>query len=237
LIAKGVAESEERTLESSAERVRESVASEPHIPLARLLTAELRDDILHARIRPGQRLLQEQLAARFGTSRIPVREALSQLEGEGLVHLLPHAGARVVKLDPEELAEIYHVRGQLEPLAIRFSTPRLTDQQLKDLRLQVEEMEVVTKNPTPQNLLQFNLIDLRFHLATYAPARMPRLFRMIVPRMDVQYADHRLLIDALERRDAESAASIMEVHIRRTRLGLAGHPEIFDSPFLDWPAI
>jgi DNA-binding GntR family transcriptional regulator len=232
--------------------VSEPAASEPHLPLARVITAELRDDILHARLRPGQRLLQEQLAVRFGTSRIPVREALSQLEGEGLVHLLPHAGARVVKLDPEELAEIYHVRGRLEPLAIAFSSPRLSDLQLRDLRLQVEEMEVVTKDPTPQNLLQFNLIDLRFHLASYAAARMPRLLRMIdgliksaqpyrvafslhVPRMDVQYADHRLLLDALERRDPESAASILEVHIRRTRLGLASHPEIFDSPFLDWP--
>ena len=91
-----------------------------------LIVSELRDEILDGRLRPGERIHQEAVAERFGTSRLPVREALRQLQHEGLVVVLPNAGARVVRLDQAELGEVYLLRERLEPLAIERSAPGLS---------------------------------------------------------------------------------------------------------------
>jgi len=220
------------------------------LPLAHTIAETLRDDILSARARPGDHLRQDRLASRFGTSRIPVREALRQLDGEGLVRLLPNMGARVVRLDPNELVEIYKLRELLEPFAISLSAPQLSDEQLQALKRQVEEMESITQSPSPAGLIRFVEIDFHFHLASYAAAASPRLVRMVerllqsaqpyrtafIPyaRMDIQHAEHRLLLEALERRDGDIAQRILEVHIRRTRVGFASHPEIFEAAFQGW---
>ena len=90
-----------------------------------LIVRELRDEILDGRLRPGERIHQQAVAERFGTSRLPVREALRQLQHEGLVVVLPNAGARVARLDQAELVEVYLLRERLEPLAIELSAPGL----------------------------------------------------------------------------------------------------------------
>jgi DNA-binding GntR family transcriptional regulator len=209
-----------------------------------LIVRELRDEILDGRLRPGERIHQQAVAGRFGTSRQPVREALRQLQNEGLVVVLPNAGARVARLDPDELVEVYLLRERLEPLAIERSAPHLPAERLAELRAEVEWME---RNPPEGREAEWLAHDRAFHMASFAGARSPRLLAIVATLWNVaeQYRraylslrygsieptllEHRLLLDALERGDGEDAARTLEMHIRRTRLGLAAIPEIFDS--------
>jgi DNA-binding GntR family transcriptional regulator len=207
----------------------------------------LRTSILNGRLKPGDRVRQEAVAAALGTSRIPVREALRQLESEGLVSLVPYSGARVAKVDAEEYEEIYLMREYLEPLAIRESLPLLNQRhfaELRELMVRIERAEDVT------DILD---LDRRFHLLTYSAAPRPRLLRMIEGfwnntqqyrrvfyrlvsdrvqaepgTLPMTHMEHHILVDALERRDPDTADNVVRSHIRRTRLTLACHREVFD---------
>ncbi|MCA9880933.1 MAG: GntR family transcriptional regulator [Thermomicrobiales bacterium] len=217
-------------------------------PLSELATRYLRAAILDGRLRPGTRLRQEAIARELGASRIPVREALRTLENEGLVSLTPRSGARVARLDYAEHAELYRIREELEPLALVESTPRLSDEALAHLR---ELKAQIERSRDPGVWL---VLDRQFHLASYAAAAMPYLLRMIEgfwnttqqyrrvyysmvaaewapddATLPMTHLDHCLLLDALERRDATDAASIMRSHIRRTRLTLAACQHLFDE--------
>jgi DNA-binding GntR family transcriptional regulator len=203
----------------------------------------LRREILEGERKPGERIRQEAVARACGTSRIPVRQALHQLQSEGLITWTAHVGARVAKLDLAELDEIYLIRERLEPLALAQSVPRLTDDQRNRLRGYVEQMESVANERNPSHWVS---LDRDFHLSSYSAANMPRLLTMIeglwnatqqyrrvyagLPhRLDLAHAEHRLLIEAIERRDPDDAARLGLAHIRRTRLTLDRHPEIFEG--------
>ncbi|MGB3388416.1 MAG: GntR family transcriptional regulator [Pseudaminobacter sp.] len=205
------------------------------------ITDALREAILSGRLKAGSRVRQEELAEEFGISRIPVREALRRLESEGLMILVPNSGAWVSKLDRAECIEIYKVRERLEPLAISESTVRLaseTIERMEDLAIQIE------RSDDPDTFLR---LDREFHLLSYEGANMPHLTQMIhrfwnstqqyrraftatagQAGMAAVHHEHRLIVDALQRRDAEQSALVLYGHIRRTRLILEKHPEIFD---------
>jgi DNA-binding GntR family transcriptional regulator len=203
---------------------------------------ELRDGILDGRLAPGLRLGQDALASKFGTSRLPVREALQALEAEGLVTLVQNCGARVAVLDASELAEIYRIREHLEPLAIGESTPLLSDTQIERIR---ELCSATEAAPDVERLLK---TDREFHLACYDAAPMPRLLQMIegfwntsqqyrrayassfdATDFALMHADHRLLVDAIEHRDGVEAGMRLHAHIRRTRVRLQKRDQVFDS--------
>src|SRR5690606_7315048 len=138
------------------------------------IARQVREAILDGRLSPGTRVRQEALARRFGVSRIPVREALRQLESEGLVTLVPHSGARVARLDLAEHLELYRIREALEPVAAAESAPNLTDDQLDELRsLAAQIADAVDDEP------RWLELDRRFHLTSYAGAALPRLRGMI----------------------------------------------------------
>src|SRR5215208_4995895 len=91
-----------------------------------LIADSLREEILRGAIPPGQPLRQEELADRFGVSRLPVRDALLRLEAQGLVEVFPNRGAFVVSLSADEVREIYDLRILLEGDAVEQSVPRMT---------------------------------------------------------------------------------------------------------------
>lgn len=211
-------------------------------PLAAAVARSVRDSILDGELTPGMRIRQEDIARKLGTSRIPVREALRQLETEGLVSLVPHSGARVAVMDFAGFSELYRIRELVEPMAIAESAVRLTDRQLGGLRELLRLVEEST-----DDLHHWLEYDRRFHLESYAAAPLPRLLEMIErfwnqtqqyrrayletvqPRLDIVNFEHRLIMEALERHDADDAAALQQVHIRRTRTTLAGHPELFHA--------
>lgn len=202
----------------------------------------LREAILSGEILPGERIRQEDVAARFGTSRLPVREALRILEAEGLTEHHMHKGARVPRLDPHEVDVIYQMRERLEPLALAESLPHLGEDDL--LRLERIQAQI----EADPDIAGFLALDREFHLLTYAGCPIDQLSSMVVrlwnstqhyrrafmylsgpSRRWVVNAEHRLILDAVVRRDAIDAERYLSGHIRRTRIELSRHPEAFEG--------
>jgi DNA-binding GntR family transcriptional regulator len=203
----------------------------------------LRRSILSGEIRPGEWIRQEEVAERLGSSRLPVREALRILEAEGLTEHEPHRGARVPSLSMHEVDVVYRMRERLETLAIAESVPHLTDAQISRLREVQERIEANSDVPT------FLELDREFHLASYTGCRIEQLTATVTRlwnatqhyrrafvslggpgRKWVIDAEHRLLLDAIERRDVVDAERYLGGHIRRTRIELDRHPEVFAAP-------
>jgi DNA-binding GntR family transcriptional regulator len=203
----------------------------------------LRRAILSGEIRPGEWIRQEEVAERLGSSRLPVREALRILEAEGLTEHEPHRGARVPSLSMHEVDVVYRMRERLETLAIAESVPHLTDTEIGRLREVQERIEANSDVPT------FLELDREFHLASYGGCRIEQLTATVTRlwnatqhyrrafvslggsgRKWVIDAEHRLLLDAIERRDAVDAERYLGGHIRRTRIELDRHPEVFSTP-------
>jgi DNA-binding GntR family transcriptional regulator len=203
---------------------------------SRLLSVRIADEIrravLDGEMLPGTRVGQEWLASKFGASRIPVREALRQLQDEGLVILAPNRGAWIADVTSQESIEVYKIREVLEPLAMAESVPNLTDEDVEELEATVDRLEQV------DNVQEYITLDRAFHLKTYSGAPMPHLLRMIerywnstqhfrrwfvkdsLAKDGFPFSDpqHLMLVEMIRARDAEGAASIVHLHIRRTRL-------------------
>jgi DNA-binding GntR family transcriptional regulator len=207
------------------------------------VVAYLREAILGGRLQPGDRIRQEEVAARLGASRLPVREALRMLEAEGLTEHEPHKGARVPRLSQHEVDVIYRMRERLEPLALTESLPRLGDAELAQLE------EVQRRIEENDDLEKFLDLDREFHMLTYSGCSIGPLMSNVVRlwnstqhyrrayvalggrnRMWVVNSEHRLILDAVSRRDAVDAERYLGGHIRRTRIELAQHPEVFAGP-------
>lgn len=202
----------------------------------------LRTAILDGSYLPGERIRQEDIAARSGASRIPVREALRLLQAEGLVTLVANSGAWVAKLTLAECAELYRIRERLEPLLLRASLPGLDGAALDRMSGLAGDME-----RAGGDVDAFLRADREFHLSSYAAAapgetakiigkmwnstqHYRREFTEIASRragLGVTHLEHRLLVDCLRRNDPDDAERVLVMHIRRTRLELSRHPEIF----------
>jgi len=205
------------------------------------VAATLREEILNGTLAPGDRLSQEDIAERFGVSRQPVRDALRQLEGDGLITMVANAGAWVSKLSESECYEAYQVRERLEPLLLSQSIPNLKPAQIQRLTELVSEIEKTS------DLEQFLRLDREFHLLSYAGAA-PGMLREFVERIwnttqhyrrafaklsgfvtsEVTHMEHKLILDGIVRRDSPQAEKALEGHIRRTRVTLSEHKEIFN---------
>jgi DNA-binding GntR family transcriptional regulator len=204
------------------------------------MTESIRELILTGEFPPGSKISQEALATRFGASRIPVREALSRLESDGLVVLKPNCGAWVAKLDLKECLEIYKIRERIEPLALSEAVARISDAEIDRLEALVLAMERASDTE------EFLRLDREFHLASYRAADMQQLAGMVERFWNttqhyrraftellgsegswIIHAEHKLIIDSLRRRDAEGAAHLLHEHIRRTRFELERHQELF----------
>ena len=200
----------------------------------------IRDGIVRGTYPPGSRLRQEEIAERFGASRVPVREALKLLEAEGLVTLVPNAGAWVSHLTLAECEEVYQARERLEPLLMRYSMPSLTARDI------IELAELAQQMTETDDVAEFLRLDRQFHMLSYSGADtlvlndlVTRLWNTTQPyrraytlmiddhSQRIVHDEHHLLVTALREGDLESAERTVENHIRRTRRLLAAHPEIF----------
>jgi DNA-binding GntR family transcriptional regulator len=207
------------------------------------IAASLREAILSGELAPGQRIRQEEVAARLGASRLPVREALRMLEAEGLTEHEANKGSRVPFLDLQEVAVLYKMRERLEPLALAESLMQLSEEQVAHMEEVQERIEADT------DLARFLALDRDFHLTSYAGcatdhllATVHRLWNatqhyrrafMLLSGPDRRWVvncEHRLLLDAVRRRDATDAERYLCGHIRRTRMELGQHPEVFSPP-------
>jgi DNA-binding GntR family transcriptional regulator len=185
----------------------------------------LREEIVRGDLVPGQHLRLADITARFDVSTMPVREALRDLEAEGLVTIYPHRGAVVTQLSVDDLKDIYDIRATLEEMATRLAVPHMTDATLAELTSLVEEMDAHLDDVVTLVGLnhQFHLIlyaasgrshlcelnrTLRYRTQHYLHAFINELGRM--PRAQVE---HRAILEACVRGDADRAATIVYDHV------------------------
>ena len=201
----------------------------------------LREAILAGEYGPGERIRQDELAARHGASRVPVRDALRILEAEGLIELVANAGAWVSKVNMSECGEMYRMRERLEPLLLRMNAPNLTEEDIEQLAALAVAMEQT------EDVEEFLRLDREFHLSPLGAVETAvlgstvlnlwnrtqhyrrsatRLF--FLERDRSVHHDHHLLVNALRRRDEDEVEQVLTRHIRRSRLELGRHPEVFD---------
>lgn len=120
----------------------------------------LRDAILSGELRPGEHLNEVAIAARFGVSATPVREAFRELEQSGLIVVMPHRGAVVRSLTRQDLAEMYSLRAHLERLAIHLARPSLTDEDFAHLAELIERMRHTAQRDDVTQMVE---VDVAFH--------------------------------------------------------------------------
>ncbi|MEX2547586.1 MAG: GntR family transcriptional regulator [Chloroflexota bacterium] len=196
----------------------------PRTAQAAALT-ELRRAILRGQLKPGNPIRQDAFAQRLGVSRVPVREALKVLEGEGLVDYTVHRGYQVASLDYEEVAELYYLRRLLETEAIKLATPLINDDDLQEMDRLRASMEALP----PDDMEALAQLNRQFHFVVFQAASMPRMAKFIRMLWDasdayrsIYYADapavsriheeHRQLQEALEARDADATIEIFNEH-------------------------
>jgi DNA-binding GntR family transcriptional regulator len=207
----------------------------------------LRRAILSGEIAPGEWIRQEEVAERLGSSRLPVREALRILEAEGLTEHERHRGARVPRLSMHEVDVVYRMREQLEQVAIAESIPHLGPDDVRALTAIQEQIEALPGEEDAA-VAAFLQLDREFHLRSYSGSGIEQLTSTVTRlwnstahyrrafvtlsgpgRRWVINAEHRLLLDAVARKDVVDAERFLAGHIRRTRIELSRHPEIFEE--------
>ncbi|MEV4991635.1 GntR family transcriptional regulator [Pseudarthrobacter sp. LMD1-1-1.1] len=201
---------------------------------------ELGRKILDGSLLPGTRIRQERIAEEFGVSRLPIREALRILESRGLVSLVASTGAWVSSMNLEECQESYLMRERLEPLALGQAVASINSDSIDRLDWLAREMESCA------DVEEFVELDREFHLLSFRDAGMPTLLELVErlwnttqhyrrayvqltgpDRLEETHLEHRMLVAAIRRRDALSAEELLAMHIRKTRIALLDHPEIF----------
>ena len=196
-----------------------------------LVVDELRRRIMAGLLSEGQQLRQEALAADLGVSRIPVREALRQLEAEGFVSIQSHRGAVVSKLSLDEIAELFELRIRLESWLLELAIPQMSEH---DLQQADEALETMLSNRKIENWGQLNW---DFHVALYTPAARPatlRILRRINENMDryirlqisltsgqlKAHREHKQILELCRARNVPRAVAVLEQHIVDVRDGL-----------------
>jgi len=196
--------------------------------------AKIRQAIVEGEIASGSKLSEPEMAARYGISRGPLREALRRLESSNLVERRANCGARVVTLTFAGLIEIYQVRESLEGMAARLAAECMTPAEIADLRgLLARHRDQVDGDPSGAYFQKEGDLDFHFRIARgsgnrrligmlcddlYYPARMYRFqFGMTGERSQAALAEHGLIVDAIAERDAELAEWLTRRHIRASR--------------------
>ena len=198
---------------------------------SRKIFRALKDDILNGVLPPGLQIRQEAVAEQFGVSRVPVREALRQLESEGLLTSEMHRGAFVSNRSLDEVEEMLDIRQALELLALKLAFPNITPEVIAKAR------NILTTYDNSDDPQEWRDLNVAFHMALYEPCKRPRLVKMIedvvlvtsrflrtytsqtVGRADPQ-AEHYAILDACADGHCDKALSLLEAHIEHTRAAL-----------------
>ena len=208
-----------------------SALEEPR-PLPDIVYDWLRGRILTGQLIPGSEIRQEMLARRFGTSRVPIREALSRLQAEGLITLRPRRGFAVTSLDHDEIVEIFELRMVVEEHAMRIATNARTETDVGEVEALIELMESLDPS-TPHYLLEWSSTNRLFHTRLIECAHRKRLSEValnlrdaIEPyiRIEANFTgqvrdaniEHRQIFDAFKNKDAETAARLSREHCEST---------------------
>ncbi len=196
-------------------------------PLREIVFESLREAIIGGVLRPGERMMEIQLAEEMGVSRTPVREAIRKLELEGFVVMVPRKGAYVAGISLKDINDVFEIRAALEALAAGLAAERMTEDELEQMeRLLVRKAEIIENN----DLESIVEVDTDFHATLYKASRNERLIQILsnlreqiqrfrttslaVPgRMKDALEEHRKMVEALSERNVTLAQSLATEHI------------------------
>ncbi len=211
-----------------------------HTSLSQRIEGLLREQIINQKIKPGTRLVEDDIAKELGVSRTPVREALNALSQRGLVESRPRRGMYTIQFTKESLSEIYEIRAVLEGLAAAQATTRMPEEVIKNLKDLHQSAQKAFDMGNLERCIELDT-DLHDTVISYSPNNrliallegihdQILIFRtwesMNVSHVKVSLKEHGRIIESLVNRDADLARGRMEEHIERVRSGL-----VKDYPF------
>lgn len=202
--------------------------------LSGMITQILRKEIMAGELSGGAQLKQEELASRFNVSMSALREALKNLEAEGLVRFYPNRGAVVSELSAEEAQEIFDIRLFLEMGALELSIPKLTEADIAEAAALLRAADAEPHGG------HWGELNWRFHEVLYRPAERPKLLLLIqtmnnnVERymnlylstmhyQEKSQAEHRELLEACRQRDIKQAQELLRRHMTDASASLTGY--------------
>lgn len=197
-------------------------------PLREVIFNTIREAIIVGELKPGERLMEVQLAEKMGVSRTPVREAIRKLELEGLVSMIPRKGAHVADLSKKDIMDVLELRASLDGLATVLAAERITPEELKELKHVLSQFAAYMEKDNVQGLIKK---DVEFHEIIYKSSRNEKLIQIAnnlreqIHRFRVIYLkdysrpkelvkEHSDIFNAIESRDLEKARLSSENHIR-----------------------
>ncbi|MDK2564441.1 GntR family transcriptional regulator [Romboutsia sedimentorum] len=198
-------------------------------PLRDVVFENLREAIVEGKVKPGQRLMEVQLAEQLGVSRTPVREAIRKLELEGLVIMLPRKGAYVASMSLKDIIDVLEIRASVEGLAASLASERISPEDIKKLEAILKDFEQSAAGSDVETLLKK---DVEFHECIFKATKNKKLHQLInslweqVYRFRVTYIsdydstvdiarDHKLILDAIKKGDNEMAKKHATEHIEK----------------------
>ena len=203
------------------------VTMNEYLPLRDVVFNTLRRAILRGELKPGERLMEIQLANKLGVSRTPIREAIRKLELEGLVLMIPRKGAEVAEITEKNMLDVLEVRKALEELAAGLACERITQEQIEEMKVAAKEFEAILKTGDVTKIAE---ADVKFHDVMYLATDNQRLITLLnnlreqMYRLRVEYLkqkecypqlldEHQRLIEMIEKRQKEKASEIAGKHI------------------------
>jgi DNA-binding GntR family transcriptional regulator len=187
----------------------------------------IENDILNGRYKAGESLIESRIADEMNVSRTPVREAIRQLELEGLLVYIPNKGAIVKGLSSEDIRDIFQIRIKIESIAAKRAASNITPSQLKELKEAVEFEKFYTNKGDTEQILKF---DTKFHEIIFRASGSRLLDRTLtsfhhyiqrarslslkdMTRAKKTLSEHRAIMKAIEKGDKEKAEALMEEHV------------------------
>lgn len=217
-----------------SERRLNPVTLDNYKPLREIVFEVLREAILKQVLKPGERLMEIQLAEEMGVSRTPVREAIRKLELEGFVIMIPRKGAYVADISLKDISDVYEIRGALEALACGLAAERASLAEIEEMEKHlIKETEYFETTDIPATVE----IDTGFHDLIYKAARNERLVVMLnnlreqihrlrvtsirfPGRLKKTLEEHRAIVEAISSRNVELAQKLGEEHIEHAQQAL-----------------
>ena len=198
-----------------------------YLPLRDVVFNTLRQAILRGELKPGERLMEIQLANKLGVSRTPIREAIRKLELEGLVLMIPRKGAEVAEITEKSLRDVLEVRRALEELSVQLACEKITKEEIRELERVAKEFQQVVKS---SDITEIAEVDVRFHDIIYTATDNQKLIQLLnnlreqMYRYRVEYlkrdgvfpqliAEHEAIIRHIENNEKVKATEVMCRHI------------------------
>jgi len=213
-----------------------------HRTLKDLVAASLRKAILYGDIKPGQQLKQENIASQLGISRMPVREALSQLENEGLIKNIPYKGCTVSTFTADDIKEIYQIRKVLESFATELATLNMTRSDIEKLEDLMAKLKDCMEN---DDIDSYAAWDQQFHATIFEKSANRRLYQFIktiwqsfpmylaysIPqRIRRSFEEQSRILEAIREGDAGKAAGLAGRQIETVYEEMKPHFESASTP-------